>query len=201
MPHVRQARFIVLEGLDGAGTTTQAERLASALGSPEQEILLTTEPSEGPLGHVLRQHLHQELTLDPVATALAFSADRADHLARAIRPALGRGTDVVCDRYLLSTLAYQGAEHVDRGWILAVSRSFEIPDLTVFLDVPESERRARLDVRGGSERYDDPTIATALRDSYLTSIELLREEGHRIEVVDGAAPVDAVTSTILDLLA
>src|SRR4051794_5496285 len=103
-----QPRFVVLEGMDGAGTTTLSHLVTEGLRSRDLRVCLTAEPTDGPFGRVLRSHLKGDLTLDAHTTALVFSADRADHLARTVRPALARGEWVVCDRYLLSTLAYQG---------------------------------------------------------------------------------------------
>lgn len=184
----------MLEGIDGAGTTTQAALLAEALRGCGLAVRLTAEPSEGPIGAVLRAHVRGEVTLDPVTAALAFAADRADHLERVVRPALRRGEWVVCDRYLLSTLAYQGAEGVDRDLIFGASATADVPDVTVFLDVPgahATERRAR---RGGADRYD--SLGERLEASYREAIALLRDRGHRIEVVDGTAAAEEVAAGV-----
>ena len=196
-PRHQTGRFLVLEGLDGAGTTTQAGLLADALRARDLRVCQTAEPSDGPLGRVLRAHLTGELTLDPLTTALTFTADRAEHLARVVRPALGRGEWVVCDRYLLSTLAYQGAEGVDRELVLRSSSGFEIPELTVFLDVPIADLATRLAERPNIERYEAPALAESIAASYRTSIDLLRTAGHRIEVVDGSAAPHEVLSEVL----
>lgn len=192
-----QTRFVVVEGLDGAGTTTQAGLLAEALSARDLDVCLTAEPTDGPLGRVLRAHVRGEITLDPATAALTFTADRSDHLARTIRPALARGEWVVCDRYLLSTLAYQGADGVDRTWILESSRGFDRPDLTVFLDVPQADLAARLAARGSSERYEAPELAACLRNSYEESIDLLRAAGHPIEIVDGSRASSDVLADVL----
>src|SRR5690242_11830346 len=97
-----QPGFLVLEGMDGTGTTTLAQLVADGLHARDLRVCLTAEPTDGPLGRLLRRHLKGEVDLDPFTTALVFSGDRADHLARTIRPALDRGEWVVCDRYLLS---------------------------------------------------------------------------------------------------
>lgn len=196
----RQPRFVVLEGLDGAGTTTQSARLAEALEARDLRVHATAEPSDGPLGRLARAHVKGEITLDPHTAALAFTADRADHLAREIRPALARGSWVVCDRYLLSTLAYQGAEGVDRTWILRISEGFDVPDLTVFLDLPDDQRRVRIAGRGHVDRYEAVELDGTLRASYLIAIGLLRAEGHRIVTVDASRPPDEILADILGSL-
>jgi dTMP kinase len=193
----RQTRFLVLEGMDGTGTTTIAADLADALRARDLRVCVTAEPTDGPFGRVLRRHLEGELHLDAFTTTLVFSADRADHLTRTIRPALARGEWVVCDRYLLSTLAYQGAEGVPHDAILAASSSFDVPDLTVVLEVPDDVREARMAGRDGRDRYEDPALADALRASYAGSVELLRGAGHTIDVLDADAPRDALVAAIL----
>ena len=173
-------RFVVLEGLDGAGTTTQAGLLADALRDRGLAVCSTAEPTDGPLGRVLRAHVRSEISLGPLTAALTFTADRADHLERTIRPALDRGEWVVSDRYLLSTVAYQGAEGVDPERILQASSDFAIPDLTVYLDVPSAELAARLEQRRRTDRYERPNFAERLRGAYERSIALLRSRVHRI---------------------
>ena len=192
-----QPRFVVLEGLDGAGTTTQAGLLAAVLRERGIDVCLTAEPSDGPLGRVARAHVRREISLSPEATALAFVGDRADHLARVIRPALAGGRWVVCDRYVLSTLAYQGAEGVDRLWVLRASGTLDRPDLTVFLDVPAGERRRRISSRTATERYEAETLQDALGRSYEAAIELLRSEGHHIVAVSGTSDPKAVCAAIV----
>ena len=186
--------------MDGVGTTTVAGSLAQALKARDLRVHLTAEPTNRSFGVLLRRHIHGEVTLDPPSASLVFTADRADHLATEIQPALSRGEWVVCDRYLLSTLAYQGAGGVDREAILAASKGFAVPDVTFFLDAPDDVRERRMAGRGHVDRYEDPALATPLRASYLTSIDLLRSRGHRIEIVDASFPAVDVLRTLLTRL-
>jgi dTMP kinase len=192
-----QPRFVVIEGLDGAGTTTQADLLAEGLRGRDLRVCLTAEPSDGPLGAVARAHVRNEISLDPVTTALTFVADRADHAARVIGPALERGEWVVCDRYLLSTLAYQGAEGVDRLWMLEASAGILVPDLTVYLDVPDRQRAERMSSRAGADRYEGAELQTALGSAYAESIDLLRSRGYRISQIDGTGDPPLISARIL----
>jgi dTMP kinase len=196
----QQPLFLVLEGPDGSGTTTQTAALGGALRRRGLDVLTTAEPSDGPIGRLARAHVRREIALGPLAAAHVFTADRADHLEREIRPALAQGRVVICDRYLLSTLAYQGAEGIDRTWVLAASEGFDVPDLTVFLQVSEPLRAGRLERRGTKERYEDRDFAEALQASYEDSIALLAALGHRVEVVDGGLAADEVTGAILGLV-
>lgn len=164
--------FIVLEGIDGSGTTTQLERLAQHLRDRGRPALATREPSEGPVGRLLREALlghHRDARGAPIdgrAMALLFAADRRDHLVREIEPALAAGTDVVSDRYLLSSLAYQAVE-ADRLWVQRLAEGVRVPDLTLVLDLPtgvaaERRRRAgRVD-----ERYDADATLIRVAENY-----------------------------------
>lgn len=143
--------FITFEGTDGVGKTTQAALLAETLQAKKHDVVLTREPGGTPLGQVLRQVLLGEMaSQDPLtweAEVLLLAADRAQHVARVIRPALERGAIVVCDRYLESSLIYQGyaADHslekvrdVNEMAVQGV-----LPDLTFLLALPPEQRHSR----------------------------------------------------------
>jgi len=193
--------FCVLEGLDGTGTTTLSRILAEALRASDLQVHTTAEPTDGPFGRLLRSHVEHRVTLDPYTAALVFTADRQEHLEQVIRPALRRGHWVISDRYLLSTLAYQGAEGVSRDAILAASQGFDVPDVTFLLEASDDVRRERMAARGGStDRYEDPALAERLRASYAGSADLLRRHGHRIEVVDATPPASDVVGELMSRL-
>ena len=192
------ALFIVLEGIDGSGTTTQLDRVVQHLVSRGRRALGTREPSTGPIGRLLRELLcgdHRLPDGSPVdgrAMALLFAADRRDHLAREIEPALAAGTDVVSDRYLLSSLAYQALE-ADRRWVQVLAEGVRQPDVTILLDVPiaiaaERRRQAGRFV----ERYDDDVMLDRVASVYR---ELSRSHP-RVEVVDGTLDIDGVARAI-----
>src|SRR5436309_1713570 len=159
-------RFIVFEGLDGAGTTTQAKMLAERLQGRGRTVYVAHQPSEGPVGLLIRQILAGRAAtpqadgklgvVDERGMALLFAADRLDHLASQIEPRLARGEDVVLDRYVLSSLAYQGAT-VSHEFIQAANRYARKPDLTLFLYVPAPVALERVRKRGAKlERYETP---------------------------------------------
>lgn len=144
-----QGLFVAFEGGDGAGKSTQARLLAATLRAEGHEVLLTREPGGTPIGEKLRSlvldHGHGEV--EPRTEALIFAAARAAHVAQAIRPALERGAIVITDRYIGSSMVYQG---VGRGLGAESVRDLNVwatdglwPDLTVLLDVDEAEGRAR----------------------------------------------------------
>ncbi|WOP17225.1 dTMP kinase [Raineyella sp. LH-20] len=142
--------FIVFEGGDGVGKTTQGALLARHLTDLGHEVVMTREPGDTAAGAVIRRLLLDPATgdLDPRAEALLYAADKAQHLAEVVRPALARGAMVVCDRYIDSMLAYQGAGRVldmtevarIAGWATSGLR----PDLTVLLDLDPSEAVGRI---------------------------------------------------------
>ena len=191
-----RGKFIVLEGIDGSGTTTQLDRAVEFLRTLGQPAVATREPSTGPIGRLLREALLGGLNvpdgsrMDGKTMALLFAADRLDHLQREIEPNLAAGTTVVSDRYFLSSLAYQ-AEEADRAWVAGLARGIPAPDLTVLLDLPIEVAARRRQVAGRPiERYD--------ADSYLAKVaanyrELARREPS-VVVLDGAASKDDVTA-------
>ncbi|MBS0559085.1 MAG: dTMP kinase [Proteobacteria bacterium] len=155
----RTARFITLEGGEGAGKSTQARLLADALRGAGLRVLTTREPGGTPGAEVLRGLLLSgETAWSPPAETLLHFAARAEHVERAIRPALMSGTWVVCDRFADSTMAYQGyAQGADKGMILALTGLIGLrPDLTLVLDVSDAVAGARLGARGGAaaDRYE-----------------------------------------------
>ena len=158
----RRGRFLVLEGLDGAGTTTQASRLCAWLASRGRKAHLAAEPSKGPVGTEIRQVLSGRLRgagggdFDPRALALLFAADRLDHWESEIRPNLEAGLDVVSDRYVLSSLAYQGVTTGDAAWVAAINGRAPAPDLTLFLRVrPAVALRRRYAATSEREMFEE----------------------------------------------
>jgi len=135
--------FIVLEGVDGAGSTTHSRLLAGWLRRMGHEVVLTKEPQpHGRIGRLIREYL-QITESPPIVDALLFAADRVEHLENVIKPELARGRIVVSDRYLESSIAYQGAEGVDVEWIQTINREALPPDLTIVLKVDPAQSLSR----------------------------------------------------------
>lgn len=189
--------FLVLEGIDGAGTTTQATRLTRRFEAAGARVLQTAQPSTGPVGVRIREFLRQGAQgdpLDPGAMALLFAADRLDHLARAVEPALKEGRVVVCDRYVLSSLAYQGA-FVDVDWVAAINGRARAAHLTLFVDVDVETAHARRVARGGpADQYDDNSVQARVRQNYR------KHANHPalgpVLTVDGRGPMDTVEAAL-----
>jgi dTMP kinase len=190
--------FVVLEGIDGAGTTTQTERLCATLARWGRRAHATREPSSGPIGRLLREALQGGLAiasgeaLDGGTMALLFAADRRDHLQREIEPALRAGADVVSDRYLLSSLAYQ-AEEANRSWVESLARGIRQPDLTILLDVSPEIAAARRRAAGRiTERYDADETQRKVADNYRS----LARSFPKVTVLDGSGSIAQVESAI-----
>ena len=136
--------FICIEGLDGSGKTTQAKLLAKKLGKT-YDVIYTSEPSNGLIGSFIRNsYLYGENRLSPFVEALLFAADRIEHVENEIIPALIKGKIVISDRYVYSSLAYQGAGEVGLDWIQTINKSILNPDLAIFIDVEPEKVLARL---------------------------------------------------------
>jgi dTMP kinase len=202
-------RLIVLEGVDGAGTTTQTARLCAALSSAHaQQVHATREPSGGPIGSLLRQALTGRwVSPDPAGPrapawttlALLFAADRLDHLELEVLPRLAAGATVVSDRYYHSSLAYQslsaGPGPQAIPWIRELNRHARAPDLTIVLDVPDDVAEARRKARGGRELFDDAALQSRLGAFYARLEQYF--PGERIVHVRGDAPLEDVAADVL----
>lgn len=194
-----RGRLIVLEGVDGAGTTTQSRRLCDHLNASGRPAHLTREPSDGPVGRLIREVLHgAHAPFDPAAMALLFAADRRDHLAREIEPQLAAGVHVVSDRYVLSSWVYQ-ARFVEAEWVWRLNALAPPADLTLLLDVPAEVAAARRESRGGpAEIYDALDLQRSIAAAYrqLLGAEAVKNRGEHLVRVDGALPADEVFAHI-----
>lgn len=195
-------RLIVLEGLDGAGTTTQARRLVEHLRARGEAAHLTREPSDGPIGRLIREMLVGQHAIPGQAIAqstfgLLFAADRLDHIQREVDVQLAAGATVVSDRWYHSSLAYQGTG-ADRDWIAALNARARRPDLTLFLEVrPEIAAQRRVAAGRVQELFEDLRMQEEVAAGYRATLAELRAQGQRIETLDGEAPPDAVFAAIL----
>lgn len=200
------SRLIVLEGLDGAGTTTQAKRLVEHLRTKGGQAHLTREPSDGPIGQLIRQmltghHAIADQALSQGTFGLLFAADRLDHLQREVEVHLSKGTTVVSDRWYHSSLAYQGTG-ADRDWITTLNARARRPDLTMFLQVrPEVAAKRRADAGRVQELFEDIRMQEEVAAGYKATISELMAQGERIETIDGEASPDAVFGAIAALVA
>jgi dTMP kinase len=199
----KRGLFIVLEGPDGAGISTQTALLQAGLMQHGMKALATKEPTSGPIGSVIRQGLSHRLVYPPNESlgddvmALLYAADRLDHLRADIVPRLEAGTHVVCDRYRLSSYAYQGAS-LGQEWVRALNSRSIAPDMTFFIDVPPEVSQSRIKKRGNYvELYETDERLRPVYANYLRLIEQARSEGENIITVDGKLAVAEVAASIL----
>jgi dTMP kinase len=206
-----KGHFIVVEGIDGSGTTTQAGLLHAAYQRENAPAHLTQEPSDGPIGMVIRQVLSGRLVVKGLGgarapswptMALLFAADRLDHLEAEILPNLAEGITVLSDRYVYSSLVYQTETSGDLQnlpWVESMNRRAPRPDLTIVLDVsPVVAARRRLQRRQTEELYDDAELQERLARRYR---ELpARYPDDRIAVVDGNGGTQEVHASCWNLV-
>ena len=193
--------FISFEGGDGVGKTTQIRILADLLTAADVDHILTREPGGTELGVEIRRLLLHGGHVAPRAEALLYAADRAHHIATRVRPALERGAVVLADRYLDSSVAYQGAARSlgpqeVRDLSLWATEGL-LPDLTILLDGDPDLAERRTTSRGAKDRLEQEgdTFRTALREQFLT---LAESEPERFVVVDADRPVDQVADDVIE---
>jgi dTMP kinase len=199
-------RFVVIEGIDGAGTTTQVGRLVDRLRKKNIQVRGTREPSDGPVGTLIRQVLAGRVVVPGGRApgwgtmALLFAADRVDHVEAEIEPALAVGAVVVSDRYDASSLAYQsvtsgGGGDVAVKWIAEINRQARRPDLTVVLDVSADVAGARREARGEpSQLYEQNETQRALAVFYKDLARYLPQD--RIVLIDASGTADQVEEAV-----
>jgi len=189
--------FVTFEGLDGSGKTTQTKLLADALESDGREVVLTREPGGTPLGEQIRELLLEGGEISPWAEAALFAAARAELVERVIAPAVERGADVICDRYLDSSLAYQG---IARG--LGVDRVLELnlaairgqlPDRTFLLLIDAKESQKRVGDETDRIEGEDGEFREKVDEAYRLLAQMFPQ---RIESVDGTRPPEDISRLI-----
>ncbi|GGD89085.1 thymidylate kinase [Aureimonas endophytica] len=195
--------FISFEGGEGSGKSTQIARLAERLAEKGYDTFTTREPGGSPGGEALRHVILSGAArlLAPDLEILLFAAARADHVTSVIRPALARGSVVICDRFQDSTRVYQGLAGADRRLVAALEHlaiGATQPDLTVLLDLPAATGLARADQRRGgavADRFESEALAVheARRQRFL---EIARSEPQRCVIVDGDRPIDDVAREV-----
>jgi dTMP kinase len=202
-------RFVVLEGIDGAGTTTQTQRLVDRLrAETKRPVKVTREPSDGPIGSLVRQVLTGRIVSPGgrapgwATMALLFAADRMDHVESEIEPFIAAGGIVVSDRYDASSLAYQSVSSGRDGeraveWIrqLNINKYAQRPDLTVVIDLPAELAAARREVRGEpAQLYEQNEVQRALVAFYHDLARHMPDD--EVVIVDGKGTMDEVHARI-----
>jgi len=183
--------FICIEGIDASGKTTHARRLVENLLRNGLDAVYTTEPTSGEIGRLIRTHILQSQKRVPsVIEALLFAVDRIEHVENMIKPALREGKIVVSDRYVYSSLAYQGAAGLDLKWVEEINKFAILPDLAVYIDIPAEVVFKRL--RRKMSIMENFQTQCKVREVYLKLVK----DG-RLMLIDGNRPAGEVEKHIL----
>ena len=189
--------FVVFEGLDGAGTTTQIRNLARYYEFNRREYYLTAEPTDNPIGQLVRKVLQKKVATTPEALALLYAADRHDHIyseSHGILRMSEEGKIVISDRYFYSSIAYQSVE-CDPAFVMAIN-NFPLPEVIIFIDTPVDVCMERIEKRGGEkELFDRASFLTKVRDNYIRAFSSL-PDGVRLITIDGAMSPEDVERAI-----
>lgn len=184
--------LICVEGLDKSGKTTQSRLLVEALVNMGFEAVYTSEPSSGEIGRFIKRYvLHRRRRLPATVEALLFAADRVDHIEREVKPMLDEGKIVVLDRYLYSSLAYQGAAGLDLKWIMEINKMAPKPDLAIYLDVPVEVIMMRIQKRQRRSVMESLETQLKVREIYLKLVK----EGYLL-LIDGNRSIEEVSQDI-----
>lgn len=206
-PPIPSGLFVTFEGGEGGGKTTQVERAAGFLRELGREVVVTREPGGSPAANALRHILlsGEAQALGAEMEAILFAAARADHVVTTIEPALRRGADVLCDRFLDSTRVYQGLAGVDPA-LLTLLEDATIdgvrPALTILLDIPAREGLARATRRrggGGIDRFEREAVEVHERRR-ARFVEIARAEPERCRIVDASRDENEVAAQIEAIL-
>jgi dTMP kinase len=227
----KRGLFVVVEGIDGAGTTTLTNALVDRLTEAGHRAESTAEPTRGPLGAVIRQAIEKRIELDPRALAAAFAADRIDHYHNPVNGILSKleqGIHIICDRYVMSSLAYQGRAMAEldiapispendvadlaaldgdptsdaaTDWILALNSQALAPDITFYLQVDQAEAWRRIGGRSVSDELFHVTeTLRAVADRYDALCDSSLLENHALTPLDANQPAGDVQSSAWEKL-
>lgn len=190
--------FVIFEGIDGSGTTTQRDNVASVLKSKNILVHTTQEPTNSIIGGLIRSWLNGDWSSTPECLQLLFSADRAYHLEKEVIPVLNKGIAVISDRYYPSTITYGMLDIQDKEWLRGLGKRFLEPDLVVYLQVSAKEAIGRID----KSRYTHLELFER-RDKLarvVAEYDRLANENDHFITINGEQPEEKVTQDILDTL-
>lgn len=186
--------FFCIEGIDGSGKTTQARRLEKALRKKGYDAVYTTEPSKGTYGKIIRKHILQGNNRVPtIVEAVLFAADRIDHIQNEIKPLLETGKIVICDRYVYSSIAYQGAASLNQKWIREINKHAVKPDLAIYIDVPPRIVINRI-------KRKKSVMETLQTQGKVRKLYLKLVEEKQLVMIDGDASIKEVAKAIENIV-
>jgi dTMP kinase len=186
--------FIAIEGIDGSGTTTHTKLLAKWLRASNFSLLITHEPTDREIGRLIRERL-KDASVPPATDALLFAADRVDHTLQEINPALERGTIVISDRYVESSIAYQSSSGLELEWVAEINKYAISPDLTILLDIDPDTALQRKRHPKPMEKFEHISFLKKVREVFLT-----RAQTQGFEIVNAEKSISKVQAEIQKLV-
>jgi len=193
-----RGKFLAVEGIDGAGTTTQSLLLTRFIEGHGIKVTLTAEPTDGEVGKLIRNILGGESGCHHEKLALLFAADRVEHYKGLVEPELKKGVWVVSDRYLLSSLAYQSVQ-CDLAWVESINSRVPHADLTVLLDLDVNAAMERLSHRDGKvEIFEKKRTLEKVRQNYLDIVRAATN--FETAIVDASPEIEEVRTRIATLV-
>ena len=186
-------KFVVFEGLDGSGTSTQSLLLKNYFG---ESCFLDQEPSDGYIGKIVREILEKKTKVNPITLLQLFLADRVEH-QKVLNEKLAEGCDVIFTRYIVSTLAYQGM-YFDLEDLYQFNKNFVVPEFTFYLEIDPVNSLKRKE--GGKDLFENMEALTKVRENYKKSIEFLRNKGWKIYVIDALKNKEEIHKEIVNIM-
>ena len=194
--------FVVLEGLDGSGTTTQLNIITKRLEKDGITVIRTFEPTDNPIGKLIRKVLKKELSLEPKTISRLFVADRHEHIygKNGIIENSSKGHLVLCDRYLFSSLAYQTPE-CGFDYVKNINQNFPLPEHIFFFNVPVNICQERIAKRGDEkELFDAYEYQLKVHKNYLRALELYKNSEMNIHTIDGTKSPEEISNEIYNII-
>ncbi|MBN1648712.1 MAG: dTMP kinase [Spirochaetales bacterium] len=202
MKHKILPRFLVIEGLDGSGTTTQTRMLLQRFEKTAAGAVSTCEPTDYPGGKLIRSILKGAAEVLPETLAMLFSADRNEHLYNintGIITSLTQNRHVICDRYLFSSLAYQSLE-CDFKRVFALNCRFPLPERVFFIDTSIHECQDRIGKREKRELFEAETIQYKIRNNYLKAFACYKRTAMKVHMLDGDESAEKIHERIWEIV-
>jgi len=197
-----KGKFIVIEGVDGSGKTTQINRLQARFKANNWAFHDTAEPTDGPIGSLVRNILNRRIVADEATIAALYLADRLDHIQNPVNGMLkhlNEGTHVIASRYYFSSFAYQVSENINLDWLIDAHRPVRKllkPDLNIFVDIHPDESMRRLTAgRSFLDLFETKEKITAVRKGYHAAFERIGEEENLV-LIDGMKTPDEIEIAI-----
>ena len=193
--------LVAIEGIDGAGTTTLSRNLGVSMKKLDISFTKGCEPTDGPVGKVIRNALSGRKPVLPKTLALLFSADRREHLynSEGIRKVLDSGRIYVTDRYFFSSLAYQSLD-AEWEWVDHLNGEYPLPGHLIYLGLPVDDALKRISSRGSREIFEKADLQLKVSESYMKSIDAYRDSGMKILELDSRRKPDEVCEVAMDFL-